>query len=81
MKSFARGGPAEITLTETEFRRAEESKANFYLVIISGLEEGYETELRIYINPTKHLPWTPKGHVSIGGLAKGAALVLKEVLD
>lgn len=81
MKSFARGAPAEITLTETEFRRAEESKTKFYLVIISGLEEGYETELRIYINPTKNLPWTPKGQVSIGGLAKGAALVLKEVLD
>lgn len=81
MKSFARGAPGEITLTEAEFRRAEESKTNFYLVIVSGLEEGYETELRIYINPTKNLPWTPKGQVAIGGLAKGAALVLKETAD
>ena len=81
MKSFARGAPGEITLTETEFRRAEECKSNFYLVIVSGLEEGFETELRIYINPTKHLPWTPKGQVSIGGLAKGAALVLREAMD
>ena len=32
-------------------------------------------------NPTKHLPWTPKGQVSIGGLAKGAALVLREAMD
>ncbi len=81
MKSFARAAPSEITVTETEFRRAEASKANFYLVIVSGLEEGFETELRIYINPTKNLPWTPKGQVSIGGLAKGAALVLRETMD
>lgn len=81
MKSFARGAPSEITLTEAEFRRAEECKTTFYLVIVSGLEEGFDTELRIYINPTKHLPWKPKGSVSIGGLAKGAALVLKEAQD
>ncbi|HEK1010725.1 TPA: hypothetical protein SMP92_004027 [Pseudomonas putida] len=81
MKSFARAAPSEITLTEAEFRRAEECKTTFYLVIVSGLEEGFDTELRIYINPTKHLPWKPKGSVSIGGLAKGAALILKEALD
>jgi hypothetical protein len=81
MKSFAREAPPEVTLTENEFRRAEDSQTNFYLVIVSGLEEGYETELRIYINPTKNLPWTPKGQVSVGGLAKGAALVLRETVD
>lgn len=81
MKSFARGAPSEITLTEAEFRRADECKTDFYLVIVSGLEEGFDSEVRIYINPTKHLPWKPKGSVSVGGLAKGAALVLKETLD
>ncbi|WP_417539819.1 sacsin N-terminal ATP-binding-like domain-containing protein [Marinobacter sp.] len=81
MKSFARGAPSEITFTEAEFRRADECKTDFYLVIVSGLEEGFDTEVRIYINPTKHLPWKPKGAVSVGGLAKGAALVLKEALD
>ena len=81
MKSFARGAPSEIMLTEAEFRRAHESTSTFYLVIVSGLEEGYETEIRIYINPTKHFPWTPKGSVSIGGLARGAALVLRQSMD
>ncbi|WP_280328424.1 DUF3883 domain-containing protein [Pseudomonas sp. BN102] len=76
MKSFAREAPSEITLTEAEFRRARECKAKFYLVIVSGLEEGFETEMRIYVNPLGTPSWSPKGSVSVSGLTKGAALVL-----
>ncbi|XBG31931.1 hypothetical protein ABH853_00640 [Pseudomonas sp. 13.2] len=81
MKSFARAAPGEITLTEAEFRRASECAANFYLVIVSGLEEGFDTELRIFVNPIENLPWKPKGAVSVGGLLKGAKLLLKETQD
>ncbi|PPA04622.1 hypothetical protein C4E44_08195 [Pseudomonas sp. MWU12-2312b] len=77
MKSFARGAPSEITLTQAEYRRAKECQNTFYLVIVSGLEEGFETEVRVYINPITNLPWSPKGDVSVGGLAKGAALIMK----
>ncbi|ERZ01093.1 hypothetical protein Q022_02235 [Pseudomonas aeruginosa BWHPSA009] len=76
MKSFAREAPSEITLTEAEFRRAQECKTKFYLVIVSGLEEGFETEMRIYVNPLNTLSWSPKGSISVSGLTKGAALVL-----
>jgi len=76
MKSFAREAPSEITLTEAEFRRAREYKTKFYLIIVSGLEEGFETEMRIYVNPLASLAWSPKGSVSVSGLSKGAALVL-----
>ncbi|MNJ07474.1 hypothetical protein D3C77_15720 [compost metagenome] len=81
MKSFARAAPGEITLTEAEFRRASECATNFYLVIVSGLEEGFDTELRIFVNPIESLPWKPKGAVSVGGLLKGAKLFLKERQD
>lgn len=78
MKSFAREAPSEVTFTESEFRRAKERKGKFLLVLVSGLEEGFETEIRIYADPLDTLPWVPKGAVSISGLDAGRAIFLSE---
>jgi hypothetical protein len=80
MKSFAREAPSQVMLTDNEFRRARECGTNFYLVMVSGLEKGYGTELRVFSDPLGSLPWSPRGYVSLGGLNKGAALILKENL-
>jgi hypothetical protein len=78
MKSFAREAPSQVVLTDNEFRRARDCQTNFYLVIVSGLEKGYSTELHVFADPLGSLPWTPRGSISLGGLNKGAALILKE---
>ncbi|WP_122467702.1 protein NO VEIN domain-containing protein [Pseudomonas viridiflava] len=78
MKSFAREAPSQVILTDNEFRRARDCETNFYLVIVSGLEKGYGTELRVFSNPLGTLPWSPRGSISLGGLNKGAALILRE---
>ncbi len=81
MKSFARDAPSEVTFTESEFRRARECKGKFFLVIVSGLEVGFETEMRLYVDPLKTLPWSPKGSISVGGLGMGRALLLSETIS
>ncbi|WP_157785383.1 sacsin N-terminal ATP-binding-like domain-containing protein [Sinorhizobium fredii] len=78
MKCFAREMPAEVTLTEAEFLRAKERKEKFLLVVVSGLEEGFRTEVRVYSDPLATLPWTPKGSVSVSGLRSGRVLILSE---
>ena len=78
MKSFSREAPGEVTFTESEFRRARERRGKFLLVVVSGLEEGYATELRVYADPLGTLPWTPKGSVGVGGLTRGRAVILLE---
>jgi hypothetical protein len=78
MKSFAREAPAAVSLTESEFLRAQERKENFYLVVVSGLEEGFDTQIRLYINPLNNLPWSLKGSISLGGLGSGSALIFSE---
>lgn len=81
MKSFAREAPGEVTLTEAEYKRAKERKERFLLVLVSGLEEGFATELRIYSDPLATLPWTPKGSISLAGLSGGRALTLTQRLE
>lgn len=78
MKSFAREAPTTVSLTESEFLRAQERKEKFYLVVVSGLEEGFDTQIRLYINPLGSLPWTLKGSISLGGLGAGSALIFSE---
>lgn len=77
MKSVGREMPATITLTATEFRRAREAKGDFLLVVVCGLEEGFETQLYVYADPLNTLPWTTTGSVSVGGLAAGRRLIIR----
>ena len=68
LKSAGREAPAQITLTEKEFLRAREQKGQFLLVVVSGLEEGFETMIAIYEDPLGSLPWTVRGSVNVTGL-------------
>ncbi len=78
LKAVARETPAQVVFTEKEFLRAKERKGEFLLVVVSGLEEGFDTEITIYENPLLSLPWTVRGAVSVNGLGGGRALVLRE---
>lgn len=78
MKAVGREPPAQVSFTEAEFKRALERKGHFLLVVVSGLEEGFQTQISVYADPLGTLPWVPRGSVSIGGLDAGPALVLYE---
>ncbi|GLR60508.1 hypothetical protein GCM10007919_52370 [Rhizobium indigoferae] len=78
MKAVGREMPSQVSLTEMEFRRAQEQKGHYLLVIVSGLEEGFQTQITVFADPLNSLPWVPRGSVSIGGLTLGPAVILKE---
>jgi hypothetical protein len=68
IKASACEMPDRVELTLNELDRARLSSDSFYLVVVSGLEEGYETVLHLYKNPLRTLDWSPSGSVVISGL-------------
>jgi hypothetical protein len=69
LKSFAGEMPSSVTLTRDELRRANIERKNFHLVVVSGLEQRYESVVvRIYNDPLKNLKWSPKGGATLKGL-------------
>lgn len=78
MKCSARETPPSVSLTSMEFQRARDAKGDFLLVVVSGLEEGFDVQLQIFVDPLRTLPWITSGSVSVGGLARGRALVVRQ---
>ncbi len=63
IKSYYGSMPNEITLTANEAERAFVEKDKYFLAVISGLEQGYETIVRIVPNPLQNLK--PKSNTSV----------------
>jgi hypothetical protein len=60
--------PDEVTLTANEAERALLEGERFYLAIVAGLEQGYETVVRIIPNPLRNLAIRPSTSVTIAGI-------------
>ena len=81
LKAAGREPPSQISMTDMEFRRAQEKKGQYLLVVVSGLEEGFQTQITVFADPLGTLPWVPRGSVSFSGLGAGPAVILKEASD
>jgi hypothetical protein len=68
IKSFARTMPPTVKLTANEFERALREGAKYYLAVVAGLEEGYETVVRIIADPVNTLQPQASTTVVLGGL-------------
>lgn len=68
IKSFATVMPDRVTLTANEFDRALKDSKKYYLAVVAGLEEGYETIVRIVADPVHTLIVQGSTSVSLGGL-------------
>jgi hypothetical protein len=60
--------PDEVTLTANEAERAFIEGNRFYLAIVAGLEEGYDTVVRIIPNPLRNLAFKPSTSVTLAGI-------------
>jgi Protein NO VEIN, C-terminal len=69
IKSFARAMPPNVKLTANEFERALKEGSKYYLVVVAGLEEGYETVVRIIADPVNTLAPQAATTVVLGGIA------------
>jgi hypothetical protein len=60
--------PDTVGLQASEFRRAREQKERFVLAVVAGLEEAYETQLRLVADPLMRLKWEPNVDIEVSGL-------------
>lgn len=76
IKASAGELPSAENFTRSEFDRAKKEGAKFYLAVVTGLEEGYETTVRIYQDPVNTLEWSPSSGVVFTGLSKKKHLAI-----
>jgi len=70
--------PDDITLTANEAKRAFLEEDKFFLAVVAGLEEGYETIVKIFPNPLRTLELMPTTSVILGGIRmRGSALEIR----
>ena len=71
LKVSAGPEPNEVTLTEAEWKRAR-SSPDFFLVVVSGVEEGVEAKPRVRIipNPLDQLEERVSGNVILSGVRR-----------
>lgn len=60
--------PDEVTLTANEAERAFREGERFFLAVVAGLEEGYETVVKIFPNPLRTLAFKPSTSVTLAGI-------------
>jgi hypothetical protein len=61
-----------------QYSQLERSRARppgtWFLAVVAGLEEGYETKVRFIADPLKHLTWADKGSVTLTGVRTAKAV-------
>jgi hypothetical protein len=68
LKTSEREMPDHVDLTANEYRRALERGKTFYLVVVAGLEQGFETALRIIPDPANVLEASPATDIELRGI-------------
>lgn len=68
MKAYSREMPASVSLSANEAEKAAEQRADYLLAVVSGLEEGYETRVRLFADPLRTLDWIQGHDIELGGV-------------
>lgn len=68
IESYSGAMPDEISLTANEAERAFVERDQFFLAIVSGLEQGYDTVVKIIPNPLRVLKPKPNTSVTVTGI-------------
>jgi hypothetical protein len=68
IKSFARAMPDQVTLNANEFKRALQDGTKYHLAVVAGLEQGYDTIVRIIADPVHVLVPQKSTSVVLGGV-------------
>ena len=76
LKATGRGSQASVELSATEYERAREQGINFILALVSGLEEGEQTQVRLILDPVNRAAVRAVGSMRLVGLADAPAVVI-----
>lgn len=72
------GGPqTSVEMSATEFDRARERGLDFIIALVSGMEEGEQTEIRLILDPTNRADVRPVGAVRLAGLTQCASIAVR----
>lgn len=75
IKAAAGEMPDVIRLQHSELERSlERSPGHWFLAVIAGLEEGFETRIRFVVDPLKNLTWSNSGAVNFSGVRRAKAI-------
>jgi hypothetical protein len=77
LKATGRAPQGSVELSATEYERAKESGLHFIVALVSGLEEGFPTEVRLILDPANRATVRPVGAVRLVGLAEAPAVVIR----
>lgn len=75
MKATGRSPQSSIEMSNAEYQRARERGNDFILALVSGLEEGYQDEVRLIFDPANRATVRPLNGVKLVALTE-APLVL-----
>lgn len=76
LKAFGRMMPGSVQLTLAEFTRAVERRNEYLLVLVSGLEEGFETRVKIIFDPIRNATMSKSELVRLTGLTAAPGIEL-----
>ncbi|MEG3164463.1 hypothetical protein U1701_07650 [Sphingomonas sp. PB2P19] len=76
LEATGRGPQSPVELSATEYERAREQGINFILALVSGLEEGEQTQVRLILDPVNRTAVRAVGSMRLVGLADAPAVVL-----
>ena len=81
MKVFSGQARDDVRFEASEFERAVKVGKKYFLAVISGLEEGNETEIRIFSDPVRTLSLRKIPRIRLGGILSNEAPTLLLKLD
>ena len=76
LKAYAGDAPDEVRFEASQFKRAVKERKDYFLAVVSGLEEGKDTQIRIFADPVRTMPWRPTSRIMLGGVRSGASPTL-----
>lgn len=77
LKATGREPQSSIEMSNSEFERAKERRFDFILALVSGLEEGQCTEVRMILDPANRAAVRPIHGIRLVGLTDAPAVVVR----
>jgi hypothetical protein len=77
LKASARGLPASVQMTNSEYQRAQERGLDYILALVCGLEEGQTTEIRLILDPTNRAILRPVQGMRLVRVAEAPAVIIR----
>ncbi|MFB9985765.1 protein NO VEIN domain-containing protein [Mesorhizobium kowhaii] len=76
MKATGRAPQGSIEMSNAEYERAKERGNDFILALVSGLEDGYQDEVRLIFDPARRAAVRPLNGVKLVALTEAPLILI-----